>query len=985
MTSKVLRSSALALAFWASASYDEHAVAQQASQAQVSGPAPAAAEAPAEKIEVTGSYIHRVDTETPSPVQVLSNDDIRRSGFTSLAEVLTNISANGQGTLSQGFSGAFAEGACGIALRGMTVGATLVLLDGHRMAPYPLADDGQRSFVDICQLPLDAVDHVEVLKDGASSTYGSDAIAGVVNVILKKTYQGATIAAENGWSQAGGGQTSHVSGMFGIGSLSDDGGNAFVSLEYRHQDPIMLAQRPYLANLNYEPLGGQNLTPGGNDLFFPGSNYPISSTGYFINPTTTVPSNVNPFPTYGFLPGCNATMLTNNQCTVAPNWLFIVPATQNLNVLARGTKKLGENWSMSLTASLFQSEVYQPGQPFNTSTGGISVASFGPGPGGTVNSTIYSTPGPFVAPVPANIARQFGVPTGTLEPINVLTNDLGGQNTFVKNDTYRLVADVKGAYGGWDLDGTWGWTTDNMTVELTGYPIYSVLYNDLTDGSYVPGQVNSPSVDQAIAPAQYSTNTDLLWFTGAHASRDLFKLPGGPLGFAAGADFFFRSLQAVPAPLSVTGQQAPDFAYAQGSQSDWSLFMELSAPIVKMLEIDGAVRYDHYNTYTPGDTTPKVGFKFTPVQQVALRGTFSKGFRAPNPVESQSSGAGGYYGTTNDPLLCPVNAYTAAGAPIYPTTNYYPNQCIIPNVFLTVSNPQLKPETSISKTLGLILEPTSWFSASVDYFDITLDNQIYPGSEDLALPVTTVRGTPLPQPYVNSAGVTSTATPPMGNILYFDVPYININSSEVKGLDFGLKNSYSLGEAGKLKADLTWSHTLHYYFTQPGLAPVTVDLAGTHGPNEISGDTGNPRNRAQADLTWDREVFEITLTANYISGMSVTDPSAISSQYPNGQISCLDALNGASEFNLAGTPDNFFPSGTTPPNWACRVASFTFFDLYGSWHIDRNWTVHGSIDNLFDRNAPYDLQTYAATNYNPSLHMPGAIGRFFVVGLRYEF
>src|SRR5919109_5067394 len=143
-----------------------------------------------QEIVVTGSMIKRADFETPSPIQVVTDEDLRQSGYTSVSEVLRNLAANGQGTLSQSFNLAFAGGGSGVALRGLTVGATLTLIDGERMIPYPLSDDAQRNFVDVSTIPFLAVDRIEVLKDGASAEYGSDAIAGVVNVLLKKSYTG---------------------------------------------------------------------------------------------------------------------------------------------------------------------------------------------------------------------------------------------------------------------------------------------------------------------------------------------------------------------------------------------------------------------------------------------------------------------------------------------------------------------------------------------------------------------------------------------------------------------------------------------------------------------------------------------------------------------------------------------------------------------------------------------------------------------------
>src|SRR5579864_6374829 len=190
---------------------------------------------PLQEVVVTGSHLSRTAEESASPVEVVTAEELHQSGYTSTQQVLENLTANGQGTLSQSFSGAFASGAAGIALRGLNVGATLVLIDGHRSAPYPIGDDGYRSFVDVANLPFDAIERIEVLKDGASAVYGSDAVAGVVNIILKKSYQGASLTADAGTSSHADGNTYHVSGIWGIGDLVADGHNLYLAAEYRQQ------------------------------------------------------------------------------------------------------------------------------------------------------------------------------------------------------------------------------------------------------------------------------------------------------------------------------------------------------------------------------------------------------------------------------------------------------------------------------------------------------------------------------------------------------------------------------------------------------------------------------------------------------------------------------------------------------------------------------------------------------------------------------
>ncbi len=213
-------------------------------------------EATPPRVVITGSHIRRTDLETPSPVLTLSAQDIARSGYSSVADVLSSLSANNMGSLGQATPAAFGAGGSGISLRGLTVGATLVLIDGQRMAPYPLPDDGQRDFVDINSIPIDAVERIEVLKDGASAIYGSDAMAGVVNVILKKQHQGTTLHAEGGRSGHGDGGSVHLSGIRGFGDFERDGIAGYLSADYRQRQPILLNRRPWLTTTDWSPWGG---------------------------------------------------------------------------------------------------------------------------------------------------------------------------------------------------------------------------------------------------------------------------------------------------------------------------------------------------------------------------------------------------------------------------------------------------------------------------------------------------------------------------------------------------------------------------------------------------------------------------------------------------------------------------------------------------------------------------------------------------------
>src|ERR1019366_9955269 len=278
----------------------------------------------------------------------------------------------GQGTLSQSFSGAFASGAAGVALRGLNVGATLVLVDGHRTAPYPIGDDGYRSFVDVANLPFDAIERVEVLKDGASAVYGSDAIAGVVNIILKKSYQGAQITADGGISSHGDGSQAHLSGIWGLGDLDADGRNFYLSAEYRRQNAISFLDRGgEFEQRDYSSTGGINDTYGAQNPLR-GTTPSRSATGYVVDPATGQP--------VGFMPGCNAALFAANKCTYQDTWDQIQPATDNVNVVARFTQKFANDWTGVVEGGYFDSQSEQINGPDRAiAYQGIAVGpGFGP-------------------------------------------------------------------------------------------------------------------------------------------------------------------------------------------------------------------------------------------------------------------------------------------------------------------------------------------------------------------------------------------------------------------------------------------------------------------------------------------------------------------------------------------------------------------------------------------------------------------------------
>lgn len=903
-----------------------------------------------QRVEVTGSRIRRTDLETPSPVQVISAKELKESGYTSVSEVLRNITANGQGTLSQSFSGAFAAGASGISLRGLTVGATLVLIDGQRMAPYALSDDGQRSFVDISQIPMEAIERIEVLKDGASSIYGSDAIAGVVNVILKKQYNGAEVTAEGGESSHRDGTTAHVSGIYGWGDLDKDGHNAYVALEYRHQDKIMVSDRnrPF-TNMDWTSIGGKNLTRGVPTAA--NGFQPSSITGYLIDPNTGAIT---------MLPGCTTAQFNAGQCAYRDRDLELQPQTKNINLLGSYVQRIGGDWQLNLKGSYFRSEAEQLNRYATTGgVGGLSALAYGPG--------IPPQATPPGAPVQITVPASYpGNTTGSTQILQYNFPELGGSRAGVTSDTFRVGADVSGTWGKWDVTAAVGASQNTVKQEISnGFNIVNLqaAFNDPVH-PYLVGaaaQGNSQALVDAIAPLQHAKATDKLQFVRVSAGRELVQLPGGALALNLGAEYTHRDLDAQAPPSVANGTQIGNNAWAIGTQNIAAAYAEMVAPVLKNLELDLSVRHDKVMTIGQA-TTPKAGLKWSPISQLTLRGTYTEGFRAPNPAEVGNTGNYFFANSQPDPVLC-------ANQGADPTTvpGNFPQQCNVSIAGVQTPGKNLKPERSKSYTLGTIIEPTRNVNLSVDYYHIRINNQIISALNDPNYDPTPflVRGTPIAQPFVNPDGSVTTQLPPVGNALFAPYPYENAQFTQTSGFDLDARASWPFA-GGRISAELTETHLISYKQGTAGGA--AVELAGTHGPSGVSGDTGNPKDRAQLKLGWDQKALTVATTVNWVSGYSVTDPSS------SNAATCADAIS--------------FVFGSTPNQQFCRVRSFTSVDLYGEYRFSGQLSLHASILNLFNKDAPLDFQTYGGTPstfYNPALHQAGAVGRFFNIGMNYKF
>jgi iron complex outermembrane receptor protein len=887
-----------------------------------------------QRVTVTGSNIKRTDTETASPVQVLSRSDIEKTGKQSIQEVLRGITADGQGSIPSSFSNGFASGSAAVSLRGLGVNSTLVLVNGRRMTTYGLADDGTRNFVDLNSLPLEAVERIEVLKDGASAIYGADAVGGVVNVILRSNYTGASIGGSYGQSSRSDGQTTRAFAVLGVGNIDTDKYNVFFSLEASQQKNIWSVDRGFLGQTDLTSKGFYDTTNGAPRFW-------LGAT----TPSTTSPWGVTRTPPAGSGTRVNVIKCDPSQIIASTGLCGynsrteqeIQPAIDRVNFFGRGTLQFSPSLTAYAEVGLFNSKSRSNGTLGGNNDGGVYR------PGNPADPLIVHGLMTLPAGHPDN---TFGVDrTLAYAPL-----ELGGRDQKTDNTVIRLVQGLQGNAYGWDFDIGFSYIKSRLKNDNYGYINYDAMQAALDNGTYRINRPNTtaPNVLAAVSPTLSTVPTSSIKSIDAKASRELMALPGGALGLAIGAETRWEAANTPAVPGTDTGSIV-GLGYSQFSATRRvsAIYSELTAPVAKWLELSGAARYDHYSDF--GDsTTPKIGFKLKPIDQIAIRGTYSEAFRAPGPAETGGSSFG----------------FTSVG-------------------ILSQGNPNIKPETAKSYTLGLIAEPFAGASATLDFWKIDRKNEIVQADPAAIIPAgTPLTGTPLSkipgsQPdtfiYYDSTGALSTVTG----------FYRNAAKTKTDGVDLELRHKMSLGEAGRLTTQLNWTHVRKFQRTDPD--GNTFDYAGTSGPIVLSAGAGTPKDRASLSLGWDRGPWSVTGVLNYVGPLKLIDHKG-ETVTDNGDGTVTDDTNGLVYNSNGATNCAVFDTAGNPYS-KCRLPSFTTFDLFAKWTPIKNLDINFSIQNLFDRKAPFDpylVLTYGI-NYNQTWHQAGAVGRFFTLGAKYTF
>lgn len=780
-----------------------------------------------------------------------------------------------------------------------------------------------------------------MLKDGASAIYGSDAIAGVVNIILRSDFQGAILRGSYGLSGDSDGDAKKATLTAGTGDLATDGWNAFFSLDVAKTDAIKISDRK-----NRKWIGTGDTRPWGygNNAQFLGGAFLSGKTRGGVGPNGSVYDDRNVTeenPAFLVaLPGCAGLTTIPGQteasaqaqgCLWDPNQLYrdLTPEEKYVNVFGRASFAFGEGGEIYTEIGYSKKET-----TFSNTPSGVS-GGWGY-PGGPVNAN--SGDGATVLgpnhpdnPIPGQASR-----------LRYSAWDVGPRVTNNTNEFTRFLVGVKGNWGDWSYDTAYLHSGTDLVNKRTGFLNYDNVRCALANPNCAGGVwrigdnagMNSQALYDFISPdisARAKSSLDMFDFT---VSRSLMDLKGGPLGLALGTEWRKTSNSLTPQTYTDQGQIIGlGYSAYDGTQNVYAGYVELSAPVLETLELSGAVRYDKYES-GEGKATPKIGIKWTPADWIALRGSYAEGFRAPNPAENGDGGLAAF-SNASDPVRCP------GGNPA-PGAN--DDDCgALPVAIITRPNKDLKPEESKSYSVGIVLQPTSTTSLTIDAWQIKRTNEIAQGSTSEAIAAGNV---------LRDNNLLN-GVPGTGSILAVNTQYINAASTRVRGIDTDIRQTFDIGP-GQLEMDLQWSHVLKFERTD---ADVTVDYAGTHGNCDVTNCIGTPKDRINFGTTWRQGPWSVSGVANYISKMDNKD---------------FRGPNGSYLFAYADGTD------------VKKISSFTTFDLSGRWNITEAFELNASVQNVFDRIAPLDPSTYGGVNYNP-LHFSGAIGRYFTVGAKYTF
>lgn len=907
-------------------------------------PATVLAQATMDRVEITGSSIKRIEGETALPVQVLTREDIQKTGATNVEQLMQTVASNASSgqLIGASASGATTLGLSSISLRGLNSTRTLVLINGRRVSPYGYGFTNDSVSVDVNALPLEAIDRVEILKDGASAIYGSDAIAGVVNFILRKDFKGLELTADYGQARQQSAAAAKASISYGIGDLAKDRFNFMITGSYQRERALFGRDRDFAdSSINFNAL--QDSTSGNT---FPANIFPVDGSFGTRNPS--FPNCPGPYATRSPL----FDLIGSQGCRFDPApMVTLLPQIERYGAFSSFKFDITPQMQFFTELSYYRNEqnvVIQPTPisdqftiplnnvlanqfPYNAFVGGAPL------PGGQVSPIPYSTilltsASPFY-PTALVVANTGGATPDLL--VRWRANLTGNRDITDTSKASRLATGLRGSFGTWDYDAAFLYSASNVTERVNdGFAILSQTLPILNSGQvdFFGNGTSAPTL-AALEAAEFhgqtlETKTSLM-SVGGKASSDIATLPGGPLSVAFGGEVRRENYELLPAEVMVSGDLSGyggNFVPVDRSRTVGAVFTELNARVLQSLELNGAVRYDRYGG-VGSSTTPKVGIRFTPMRELLLRASAGRGFRAPSLLDLHAPATTGVSPPgLNDPDRCPTTGSSLDCVTQFPITNG--------------GNPNLKPEKSRNLTAGIVLEPTNNVSVALDYFWISLKDTITQN-----VPASTILSDTVLYASLITRGAPAGGLP--GPIIDIDQRNINLGRTDLSGWDVDLRLSTGATPYGRFTLFGNGTYLSKYDVQNP-------DGSFTTALDTANGSTGGVtvRWRHFAGITWQAGAWSTTFTQQYQKRYT----------------------------DLPGSFEDTDPAVYIPR----KVNEYQLFGLSTTYTGVKSLTATVGVRNLLDTDPPYSNQfAQFQSGYDATYGDPR--GRFFYVKLGYKF
>jgi iron complex outermembrane receptor protein len=766
-----------------------------------------------ERVEVTGSSIKQIQGETALPVQTFTAADIAKTGVTSVTDLIQALPAmQGFTSNSQSVNGGGA-GLATASLHAIGEKYTLVLLNGHRVAPY---DSG--SIVNLNTLPISAIERVEVLTDGASAIYGADAIAGVVNFITKKDTQKGEFSANYYTPEQTGGGSYSIAASKGFGDLSTDRFNLFFAGNYDHQDALFASQRGFSRTgiLNFYDQGAAQQVP-----LVSSNSVPANIPNINLSDGSTI-KNIN---LYNLANGsCPAGQVkAGKRCLFDyPSTVQNIGASDRVNLFSSGRFNLDEKTSFFGEASY--SRFYNDPQYAAPAQPGLNITA-----------AALATD---INPLLAGLGHP-GV-TAVSGTYNLRLFDAGGRKDRYTTDTTQFVVGVDSSIGAWDLTGQLNHSVTKYSDKVEGgYASKDKFDALIASGAWDPLTSLAGTATGLVAPIVLhqtvdETKSTLDIVSGRATNAALFKLPAGDAALGLGFEYGKQKYADSPSAISQgKNPQQPTFTDAiiggsggslpvDASRKYWGAFTELVTPILENLEATLSARYDHYDAVSNGQTfdinSKATGSRFQPSKELLFRGSYGTGFRAPSLNNIASPAVS--FGNTGF-QACPPGLETvkpAVAALCTADKSEYNIQ--------RVGNPStgadaLKPEKSTQWTIGFRFEPSSVpISAGADLWAVNLRDRIDYISQDTAF-----------SNGIAFANLFTGANDPInGNptLTFLQQPR-NLGEAHYKGVDVDLSARLKTS-LGRLTTHLRGTYMIQADYQVPGLDGYQTSL-GLIGPD----------------------------------------------------------------------------------------------------------------------------------------------------------